>query len=70
MAVQERYKEAYQEKREIDFDNMVSTAKINKECIKQSQLLFEYFSNKDENDDLNIVNQKVIKKENDIKTNP
>lgn len=47
----------YQEKREIDFDNMVSTAKINKECIKQSQLLFEYFSNKDENDDLNIVNQ-------------
>lgn len=47
----------YQEKREIDFDNMVSTAKINKESIKQSQLLFEYFSNKDENDDLNIVNQ-------------
>ena len=47
----------YQEKREIDFDNMVSTAKINKECIKQSQLLFDYFSNKDENDDLNIVNQ-------------
>lgn len=47
----------YQGKREIDFDNLVDMGKINKDCIKQSQLLFEYFSNKDENNDLNIVNQ-------------
>lgn len=47
----------YQGKREIDFDNLVDMGKINKDCIKQSQLLFEYFSNNDENNDLNIVNQ-------------
>lgn len=54
----------YQGKREIDFDTMVNIGKINKECIKQSQLLFDYFSNKDQNNDLNIVNQNEMYEKN------